>query len=147
MFFKNKKLLCVICAALAALAVSAGIFAASETSSVTVVSLDYIANVLKPWVNQKVAAADGQYVIVYLTKGQKLLPTASAELVLRSGSATALAPDTTQGLSDLTSGSEIYKGSSVTKNHQLLVPRADGRGIVITSNEAYVMVRGDYEIK
>ncbi len=147
MFSKKRKAICLVCAALAVLTVSVGIFAASESSSVTVVSLDYVENVLKPWVEQKVSEAGGEYVVVYLTKGQKILPTASAELVLRSGSATALAPDTTQGLSDLTSGSEIYKGSSVTINHQLLVPRADGRGIVITSNEAYVMVRGGYEIK
>lgn len=146
MFSKKRKVICLVCAALAVLTVSVGIIAASESSPVTVVSLDYVENVLKPWVEQQVDQVGGEYVVVYLTKGQKVLPTGSAELVLRSGSASALAPDDTQGLSDLTSGSEIYKGSSVTINHQLLVPRADGRGIVITSSEAYVMVRGGYEI-
>lgn len=141
----NVKLMCLLCAALVVITVSVGILAASDSASSTLVSLDYLENVFKPWVKDQAAAVDSQYEIVYLTKGQMLLPTGAAEIVLRSGSAVATAPDTTQGLSDLTSGAEIYKGASVTKNHQLLVPRGDGRGIIITSGEAYIMVRGEYE--
>lgn len=141
----NTKLLCLLCAAFVVITVSFGIFAASDSASSTLISLDYLENVFKPWVKAEVSSADSQYEVVYLTKGQKLLPTGSAEIVLRSGTAVATAPDSTQGLSDLTSGAEIYKGASVSKNHQLLVPRGDGRGIIITSGEAYVMVRGAYE--
>lgn len=36
---------------------------------------------------------------------------------------------------------------AITVNHQLLVPRPDGRGIRITSGEAYVMIRGAYTIE
>ena len=42
---------------------------------------------------------------------------------------------------------ELLGGTEVPVNAYCLVPRGDGRGIVCTSEVAYVMVRGKYEIK
>ena len=50
------------------------------------------------------------------------------------------------GVSDLTSGIDLMTGMQVETNHLLLVPRDDGRGILV-STEAWVMVRGDYIIE
>lgn len=86
------------------------------------------------------------YEIVYLKNGQKLLATETCELILRSGSAIVVSI-TTNGLNDLTSGSELLNTASAPLYHSLLVPRGnDGRGIQITSADAYVMVRGGYKI-
>ena len=130
-----------------AITVSVGIYAATEDKDLTLVSVDYVENALKPWVKEQVSAGNGIYEVVYLTKGQKLLPQGSAEIVLRSGAAVSVSPSAVQGLSDLTAGKELYDGDAITVNHQLLVPRPDGRGIRITSGEAYVMIRGAYTIE
>lgn len=83
------------------------------------------------------------YEVLRLEKGQTI--TGRIELILRSGKATAHCPGV-NGLSDLTSGTDLADKTAITTNHQLLIPRDDGRGITVTSNEAYVMVRGTYEI-
>ncbi len=83
------------------------------------------------------------YTAIRLTKGQSIV--GNCELILRSGTATALCPGV-NGLSDLTAGADLANGTEITPNHQLLVPRDDGRGLTVTSEEAYVMVRGPYVI-
>lgn len=67
-----------------AITVSVGIYAATEDKDLTLVSVDYVENALKPWVKEQVSAGNGIYEVAYLTKGQKLLPQGSAEIVLRS---------------------------------------------------------------
>jgi hypothetical protein len=66
--------------------------------------------------------------------------------MLRSGSAVCVAPDTLQGLADYTDATEILLGQPLTKNHMCMIPRGDGRGILITSEIAYIMVRGAYTV-
>ena len=144
---KNTVIVMLVIALILSVSVSFGIYAATEKSSMTLISLDYVENSLKPWVREQVSAGDGAYEIVYLTKGQKLLPDDTAELVVRSGSAVSVSPFTTQGLSDLTNGAELFDGMTVEQNHQVLVPRGDGRGILITSSQSYVMIRGPYTVE
>lgn len=83
------------------------------------------------------------YTVVYVTKGQSVV--GSCEIILRSGTAEALCPGA-NGISDLTAGADLPGGTAVSANHLLLVPRNDGRGITVTSADAYVMVRGTYAI-
>ena len=94
-------------------------------------------------------AAAGEYdgyQVVYLKKSAKLLAESPCEIILRSGSAIAVSI-TSNGVNDISDGTELYNASAVPLYHCLLVPRGgDGRGIQITSDEAYVMVRGDYQI-
>lgn len=85
------------------------------------------------------------YEVVHTTAGQSLIGGAGTEMILRSGEATAI-DNGSNGVSDLTSGADLMSGVSVQTNHLLLVPRADGRGI-LTSTECYVMVRGEYTLK
>ncbi len=84
------------------------------------------------------------YEVVCLKQGQSI--TGSCELILRSGTATALCPGA-NGISDLTAGADLPGGTAITANHLLIVPRDDGRGLTVTSAEAYIMVRGSYTIK
>lgn len=91
-------------------------------------------------------SAASTYEVVYLNKGAKLLAKTPCEIILRTGSA-RIVSITANGLNDITGGDELLNAASVPLYHLLLVPRGnDGRGIEITSNDAYVMVRGEYEI-
>lgn len=97
-----------------------------------------------PAVTEPAAPVNVGFEVVRLTKGQKIV--GAVELILRSGTAEAVCPGADQ-LADLTGGSDIAGGTSVTRNHLLLVPRDDGRGLMVTSNEAYLMVRGSYTVE
>lgn len=83
------------------------------------------------------------YDVVYLTKGQTIV--GSSEFILRSGSAVSTCPGI-NGITDITDGVDLTDGMEIPWNHLLLVPRDDGRGITVTSVEAYIMARGQYTI-
>lgn len=107
--------------------------------------------------NEKIAAISGEnpevtenasslYEVVRLDKGAKLLAKSPCEIILRSGTAIAVSM-IENGLNNITDGSELLNAAEIPLYNCLLVPRGDdGRGIQITSIEAYVMVRGDYEV-
>ena len=83
-------------------------------------------------------------VIGPVAAGKKIICGESTEIVLRGGTATAIASQY-GGVTDLILGADLKTGGSVPQNHLMLVPRNDGRGIMITS-EAWVLVRGTYTI-
>ena len=88
------------------------------------------------------------YEVISVSQGQQILAEGndlSCEIILRSGSASAVAPGG-QGLSDLTAGNEISDGASLGRNHYIVIPRGDGRGVVVTTDIAYFMIRGEYRI-
>lgn len=89
---------------------------------------------------------DAGLVVVELFNGQLLIGEAGSEIILRSGSATAVTSPL-GGLSDVTSGVDIGEGKSIPPNHLLIIPRSDGRGIFVTKNSTFVMVRGGYTIR
>ena len=102
------------------------------------------------------SAVDATYKVIRVTKGQRIIcsesTTVSTEIILRAGIAKAIAaysdhsdPDA-QGLSDLTDSKELLNGDYLTINHYVIVPRGDGRGVIVDSDEAYFMVRGPYTI-
>ena len=100
---------------------------------------------------QKPAKASDPYTVVSLTAGQKLMAADSCEVILRSGSATVIVNDETNramniGLSDTTDGTELIHGTAVPNNHYIIIPRGDGRGMLVSSDIAYFMVRGEYQI-
>lgn len=162
--------------ALAALAVSASIatasiiFAQDFSLEDPLISKSYIDEVLLPQISElidiKIAelkavfekdegtestpvTANTSYEVITLQNGQKLVAReGSIEIILRpGGTATIYSEIDGNGLADLTSGNELLDGAEAPINACLLVPRADGRGIVCTSQVSYVMVRGQYEIK
>lgn len=84
-------------------------------------------------------------VVVELAKGQTLVGGAGTEIILRSGTARAVASQL-GGVCDLTAGRDLPQGELVKTNHLLLVPRSDGRGIRAES-AVFVMVRGPFTIQ
>lgn len=84
---------------------------------------------------------------VELKAGQQLTAGASAEIVLRSGKAKAVA-GTNGGLSDITAASstDMKTGAAVPLNHLLLVSRDDGRGIKAVTG-CWIIIKGTYTIK
>jgi len=117
--------------------------AAAGSADDPLITLSYLNSVLP-------AAADtaGTYVILELARGQRLRSRSnSVEIILRpDGAAAVISQHADYGVIDLTSGLERLSGEELPVNHLILVPRADGRGISVTSSKAFVMVRGDYEI-
>ncbi len=90
----------------------------------------------------------GGYTVLQLTFGQTVKAGESCEIILRSGTATVvLDPLSSGGISDLTGGVDLENGMPVTLNHYLLVPRDDGRGIHITSDIAFIMIKGAYTVE
>lgn len=88
------------------------------------------------------------FTVVQLQRGQTVIAGESCEIILRSGTAVVvLDAASLGGISDLTEGVDLASGAAVTLNHYLLVPRDDGRGIHITSDVAFVMIKGAYTIE
>ena len=92
-----------------------------------------------------------KYTVVLIKKGQKLMAsgesTESTEVILRAGQVTCISPYTDQGIADMTEAKEIYNGEPLVKNHYCLIPRGgDGRGICAVDGDAYILVRGEYNI-
>ncbi len=89
------------------------------------------------------------YEVITLTAGQKLVSKDnSLDFILRPGSTAKVYSEIpSNGIADLSSGTELLSEAEIPINAYCLIPRADGRGIIVTSEIAYVMVRGSYEIK
>ena len=95
--------------------------------------------------------ANAGYKAVRLEKGQSVNAAGTCEIILRAGTAYASVTDKGNiaagvGFSDVTEGVEITNGLSVPKNHCLLASAGDGRNVVVTSDVAYFLVKGDYSV-
>ena len=91
------------------------------------------------------SSESSSFVVVEVQAGQKVIGGEGTEMVLRGGSATAI-DNGVDGISDLTTGKDLKSPTKIEKNHLLLVPRDDGRGISC-STHAYVMVKGGYTVE
>lgn len=83
--------------------------------------------------------------VIELNAGDTLTCDESTELILRAGEATAVGNASGDGLANVTLGKDIKQGENINKNHLLIVPRSDGRGIK-ASVKCYVMIKGTYKI-
>lgn len=135
-----------------------------SSSSDPLVTLSYVNSTLKSQIVEEVLkelstttagtgtdASAVAFQVIELKKGETLMSAGSCEIILRSGIAEAIITNETNitnniGLSDLTAGKEITNGQQLKTNDYILIPRADGRGALVTSDNAYFMVRGEYEI-
>ncbi|MBN2558224.1 MAG: hypothetical protein JXB33_05680 [Clostridia bacterium] len=86
------------------------------------------------------------YQVVKVDPGVKLLASGTGEVILRSGSARVIGNEHGEGLSDLTTGRELKDGESLEKDHLILIPRGDGRGI-ITDTVCYIIYKGLYHLQ
>jgi len=156
----NKKSIAILIAAAVIFAMSviniAMAAGGAGTSSDPIVTKSYVDDLVKDLQAQidKAGSASGStapasgagtFVVVEVQAGQSVIGKEGTELVLRSGSATFI-DNGAVGVSDLTAGADMMSPKAVTKNHLLLVPRDDGRGIKC-STHAYVMVKGGYTIE
>ena len=89
--------------------------------------------------------------VVELKIGQQLLSGASGEIIVRSGTATAVSGQNGDGLSDLTTDDStkgnLVTGQVIPLNHLLLISRDDGRGIKAVSDKVFILCRGSYTLK
>lgn len=79
-----------------------------------------------------------------LKAGSTLKCGEGTEFIIRTGEMTALA-SASGGLSDVTTGENIDGDKIVPKNHHIVIPRNDGRGLKVTTGGA-IMIKGEYEI-
>ncbi len=89
-----------------------------------------------------------QYVgieVVEMRADQRLTAEAGAEIILRSGRATAI-DGPRGGLADVTQGRDLRSGDEISQNHLLIVPRSDGRG-VRAETDVFLMVRGLFSVE
>lgn len=91
------------------------------------------------------AGASKSYEAVFVNAGKKVLGGDGTEIILRSGEAKTVATGI-NGISDLTDGKDLMGNQVIAQNHQLLVPRNDGRGILATT-DIWIMVRGSYTMQ
>ena len=83
--------------------------------------------------------------IVSLKNGEKIVCDAGTEMILRAGYANAIGSDQ-GGLADTTSGMDIDNGKDIPRNHLLIIPRNDGRGIIAKApNNTILMIKGSYK--
>lgn len=86
-----------------------------------------------------------KFTVLSLDKGNRLILGSSTEVILRSGKATAMANIYGEGLTDITGGKDMKDKEQVEKNHLMIAPRDDGRGI-LCETEVFVMIKGIYKI-
>ena len=130
------------------------------------VSLSYVNDVLGPQImaqvlekieSQYVKISDitdmmsGELSLVTLNKGDTLMCKGVCEIVLLSGNATALITSASnieagQGLVDVTDGTVVTNGSLIKANHKIIIPKSDGRGIIVTGDSVTLLVRGAYTV-
>lgn len=142
----------VLVIAVAVLAAGIGAYAATSygTQSDPLVAMSYLTDKLQPEMQEQLdeqiddavkqlesqyGAESSAFSVVTLTSGQTLKGGEGCEIVLRSGSCSA--SDT---LVDVTSGTELGSGGSLTANHLYV-----GSGVTASGN-ATLLVRGAYTV-
>ncbi len=83
--------------------------------------------------------------VVEVPAGRMVLTGQGTEVVVRTGRVEAIAGPA-GGLSDVTDGRNLDTGDTVERDHLIMSPRGDGRGLKVNSN-AYIIIRGDYSLE
>lgn len=126
--------------------------ASSNVNSDPLVTLSYLEKRIEEFKNyvdnnvQGTTGTSAKFDVVEVKAGQSVIFTdASVEFILRSGDATAIASEN-GGLADLTEGVDLLTGDPIKKNHLMLVPRNDNRGVV-AKTDLWIMIKGTYEFR
>ena len=162
--FKKSALIFLLIVTILTFGVSADVAYSSKNDPL--VSLSYVNDVLGPQIMSQVLSKiesdyvkisdltdmlSGELTLITLNKGDTLMSKGVCEIVVLSGSATALITSSAnvnagQGLVDVTDGTVVTNGTLVALNHKIIIPKADGRGLVVTSDGISVLVRGAYTV-
>ena len=174
-FFNMKKIALLLVIAALTITVSASNSNSNyDSANDPLVSLSYVEQVLKPEIiasakadiiaelkkqypnlgeagNDSTDTTSSEYMVIQLKAGQKLMAASSCEIIMTAGAGKVIITsqaniDAGVGLNDLTTGGRILANAALPAGHLVLVPRADGRGVLVTSSDAYFMVRGEYTI-
>jgi len=86
----------------------------------------------------------GAFTPVNLYTGQIVTGDEGTEMILRSGSGVAYHTGD-DGIVDITDGQELFNGDETVKNHLIIVPRSDGRGIMVLE-DSWLIIKGGYHI-
>ena len=97
-------------------------------------------NTLPPSVNE----SESTYVPVQLLTGQTLVGNEGTEIILRTGKAVTYT-QASNGIVNVTKGTELYNNDPIETNNLLIIPRQDGRGVTATT-DCWLLVKGGYEI-
>ncbi len=139
----NKKKLSVkvlVIALTLCMAVTYLVYAQPGTDSDPVISLSYLKSVFKPEVKEELT-----FKVVNVSAGQALICDGGTELILRMGTANAIAT-AKGGLADVTSGYDVSDGKQINGNHHLIVPIGDGRGAKAVT-DCIFMIKGTYTVQ
>ena len=104
--------------------------------------------VTKSYVDSQLAKYSGQgaeWKVADLMTGQQMIAEAGTEMILRAGKAVVV-DTTSNGIPDLTAGTNVIAGRNVPANHHFIIPRTDGRGIKATE-KAVVMYKGVVSVR
>lgn len=99
-------------------------------------------------VTNETISNNGTYELLELENGQCVYTNSVLEFIVRPGSVVeVISPFEAQGIADITKGIEYLNGDSVNINTYCLIPRgSDGRGIKVSNEKSYILVRGEYYI-
>ncbi|MGN1318349.1 MAG: hypothetical protein ACI4VF_04980 [Lachnospirales bacterium] len=92
-----------------------------------------------------VDSVGSSYEPVYASVGQTVIGGEGTEIILRAGQGTVVISGA-DGIVDATTGQNLTSGKAASKNHIMIVPRNDGRGIKVTE-AAWFLIKGEYSIK
>lgn len=133
-----------------------------STADDPLVSLSYVNNVLKPQIISEVlnevkslypnVGTQSTYTLVEIKKGGRIEAAGCCEIIMTYGTSSAFVTSSDNmyagvGLNDLTVGKRLLDGDLVMTDHYIVIPKGDGRGVSVTSDSAYFLVRGEYNIK
>ncbi|MBQ1435518.1 MAG: hypothetical protein II705_01435 [Clostridia bacterium] len=158
---KRKGIVMVVIAAMLFSALTAGyiVLADAGSSDDPLVSLSYLTGVFKQDVmsdvdkriDAKISSLGGQssassdsYKAIQVSRGQTILGSEGAQIILRSGTAVSVCPGQ-NGLVDTTGGIDLPGNVTISPNHVYIIPREDGRGIRMTG-DGYIMIKGGYKV-
>ena len=114
-----------------------------QGGTLTTQQMDTIVNEVVQRLGASGAAGD-VFTPVHIYSGQTLFGNEGTELILRSGSAIVQAAGA-DGLANVTTGIDQAGGEAIERNHLLIVPRTDGRGVHATS-DVWILVKGSFII-
>jgi len=93
------------------------------------------------------AAKNFTWQVTELAPGQQFEGMAGTEFIVRAGNAVLVDPPGS-GVPDITSGTNVRAGKTLALDHQLIIPRSDGRGFIcLPGKNVIVMYRGEAVIK
>lgn len=151
MKFKNL-FIGLLIGAVVSLPAAVGFSSDAGTSTDPLVTLSYVDSQienLRVEMNNLVGQSSnaGYQILENLNEGTRVIFGKNAEVIIRAGGGVVIPGSTGEGFSDLTDGIDLRGGIAIPKNHLLLVARDDGRGIYVSMNQTYIMVKGTYQIK